>query len=456
MYQRLSAILFPVFALLFAGTAMWGYQEHQEKNNILIKAENQYQRAFHDLSYYMDQVHEELGASLAVNSKSKFHQKNFVNLWRLTSQAQSEVNQLPLTLMPFHETEQLLANISKFSYRTAMRNLDEKPLTSEETKLLTALYKHAKEIRTDLRKVQEKVLTKQLRWMDVETALASGNENFDNDIIDGFRLMNDKVAEFGNLNFGPTTSDQNMRLSAKSLSGPDVTAEQVKKKAAEFLRTRDTGRMKVVENGAQTDFPTYSVTLDADGHDSPIQLDYTKKGGKLIYYLTSRSVHGKRLSADQAAMRAQQFLRENGYESMRPISFDEYENVASIAFARVMNDITIYPDKLSVKVALDNGQITGLSAGDMLYHTKERKLAKPTLSKEEAAAMLNPNFKIADQSLALIDNDLDEEVLCYEFRGSINGEQYRIYLNADSGYEEKIERIRGAETDAGTGKQQNK
>lgn len=447
MYQRLSAILFPIVTLLFLGTAFWGYQEHQEKNDILIKAENQYQRAFHDLSYYVDQLHEELGNTLAVNSKSNFHHKGFVNLWRLTSQAQSEVNQLPLTLMPFNETEQLLANIASFSYRTAMRDLDKKPLNKDEMKLLTTLYKHSKEIKSELRKVQEKALTKHLRWMDVETALASGNEQYDNDIIDGFRLMNDRVSEYGDLDFGPTAATMNRRISAKALPGPMLTAEQVKKKAARFLKIKNTNQLKVVENGTNTEFPTYSVTLEAGGNDSPVQLDYTKKGGKLIYYLGERPVQKPKLSVDQAAERAQAFLRTHELDRMRAIGYDEYENVASITFAKTRNGVTIYPEKVSVKVALDNGQIIGLSAGDMLYNSTERKIGKPKLKKDEVRAMLNPNFKAADQTLALIKNDMDEEVLCYEFVGSINGGDYRIYMNAETGFEEKIERIRDADAD---------
>ena len=41
MYRRLSAVMFPIVTLLLIGTVIWGYQVNQEKNSILIKAENQ-------------------------------------------------------------------------------------------------------------------------------------------------------------------------------------------------------------------------------------------------------------------------------------------------------------------------------------------------------------------------------------------------------------------------------
>ena len=88
MYRRLSAVLFPVMTLFFIGAIYWGYQEHQEKNSILIKAENQYQRAFHGLAYHVGQLHDQLGDTLAVHAASNdYHRKGLVNVWRLTSEA---------------------------------------------------------------------------------------------------------------------------------------------------------------------------------------------------------------------------------------------------------------------------------------------------------------------------------------------------------------------------------
>ncbi|GAE04646.1 spore germination protein YpeB [Paenibacillus sp. JCM 10914] len=45
----------------------------------------------------------------------------------------------------------------------------------------------------------------------------------------------------------------------------------------------------------------------------------------------------------------------------------------------------------------------------------------------------------------MIKNDQSEDVLCYEFGGRINGAQYRIYLNADTGLEETVEVVKDAQ-----------
>ena len=188
--------MFPIFAVLLIGALVWGYQENQEKNAILIKAENQYQRAFHDLSFHMDKLHSEIGNTLAVHSSSQgMHRKGLMNVWRLTSEAQNEINQLPLTMLPFNETEEFLSRISKFAYHASMRDLTKEPLNEKEMGNLKTLYQNSSEINKHLKEVQQKVLSDRLRWMDAETVMATQEQTNDNSIVDGFRTVNKKVQE---------------------------------------------------------------------------------------------------------------------------------------------------------------------------------------------------------------------------------------------------------------------
>ena len=61
-----------------------------------------------------------------------------------------------------------------------MRDLANEPITDEEWNRLKTLHKQAKEIQGELRKVQSKVLNENLRWMDVELAIASENADLNN------------------------------------------------------------------------------------------------------------------------------------------------------------------------------------------------------------------------------------------------------------------------------------
>src|SRR5690625_6129283 len=83
----------------------------------------------------MDLLHDKIVSSLAMNSKDSLSPQ-LVEIWRLTSEAHSNVGQLPLSLLPFNKTEELLSDIGDFTYQTAVRDLDEKPLSEKEIKSL--------------------------------------------------------------------------------------------------------------------------------------------------------------------------------------------------------------------------------------------------------------------------------------------------------------------------------
>jgi len=113
----------------------------------------------------MDVLNEKIGSTLAMNSRQSLSPA-LVEVWRMTSDAHGSVGQLPLTLMPFNKTEEFLTNIGDFAYKTSIRDLDKSPLTDEEYKTLQKLYERSNDIQTELRKVQNQIMTNDLKWMN--------------------------------------------------------------------------------------------------------------------------------------------------------------------------------------------------------------------------------------------------------------------------------------------------
>lgn len=443
MYARLSSVLFPVTLILFVGAILWGYQEHQEKNSILIKAENQYQRAFHDLNHHMSRLHDELGQTLAVSDKSQgMQRKGLANVWRLTSQAQNEINQLPLAMLPFNKAESFLSRMSNFAYSASIRDLTKQPLTQAELKTLKSLYEKSASINQELGKIQDAVIQNRLRWMDVEIAMASENNPHDNTIIDGFRAVNKQIEEYPESDWGPSAMSAPRKFTSDGLTGKEMTPAEIRSRAQSFLGYRGygAGQLNVMENGGQGSFKTYTVTAQVTG-GSPIQMDYTKKGGHLLWYMNPRTVQSRKLNFDTARNKASDFLVRNNYRNMTPVTYDEYDHVAVFSFVGTKDGVRIYPDKVTVRVALDNGEIVGLQAADHVFATKILTPGKLKITKEQAAKGLNPDFRVQDYALAVVENDLHKPVLVHEFIGKINGGTYRIYMNAETGIEESIEKV---------------
>ncbi|MFD0586877.1 germination protein YpeB [Paenibacillus sp. GCM10027627] len=450
MYRRLSSIMFPIVTIVLIGAIYWGYQEHQEKNSILIKAENQYQRSFHDLTLHVEKLHEQLGNTLAVNSASSgFHRKGLVNAWRLTSEAQNEISQLPLSYLPFSEAENFLSHISNFAYKTAVRDLTKQPLTGEEFKTLQTLYEKSDEIAKDLHKMQQDVLSNQLRWMDVELAIAADQAQAQspNAIVDGLRSVDKKVGSYPELNWGPSVSSMYQKRTIKMLGGEIVNAEGIQKKAAEFLKV-DPSHVKVTENAKGTEYASFSTVVSDGKGFRDVQLDFTQKGGQLVSFFNPRELGEKKITFEAAKDAADRFLDEHGFKDMRAISYDSYNNSGTFTYVGTQNGVLIYPEKMTVKVALDNGEAVGLQAADYVYEHHKRDLPSPIMTTAEAKKAINLGMKITKEQLALIDSEQGEEVLCYEYTGAINGSVYRIYINAETGIEETIEEVSSEDKEA--------
>lgn len=439
----IRGILIGVLSIAVLGSAYWGYKEHQEKNAVLIQAENNYQRAFHDLSYRVDQLHDKIGATLAMNTRQSLSPA-LADVWRITSEAQSDVGQLPLALMPFNKTEEFLAGISDFSYRAAVRDLEKDPLTEKEYDTLKSMYSRAADIQKELRNVQNLVLNNNLRWMDVELALASGQKQADNTIIDGLKTVEENVKSYSETDFGATKTSTNTKAGFDKLEGKEISKKEAAAVAKKFVEN-EVADIKVTENGEGSDFGFYSVSMDDKEQKVDINMDITKKGGHPIYLVQNREIKNKKISLNQATEHASDFLKKHGFKDLDLFESAQYDNIGVFSFVSVIDGVRIYPDAIRMKVALDNGEVIGFSARDYLAAHKQREIPSPKISKEEASKMLNPSLDVQEDRLAIIPNEFGEEVLCYEFLGTIENDTYRIFINAENNREEKVEMLKNPE-----------
>jgi spore germination protein len=441
----IRGILIGVLTIGVAGTAYWGYQEHQEKNAILLHAENNYQRAFHDLSYQIDLLHDKIGTTLAMNSRNSLS-PSLTEVWRITSEAHNDVGQLPLTLLPFNKTEDLLAKIGNFSYQTAVRDLDKDPLSVKEYGALKTLYKQSGDIQNELRNVQHMVLKNNLRWMDVELALASGKETTDNTIIDGFKTVEKTVSGYDETDFGPTFKNmQKKDENFNKLKGKKISRQEAINVAKKYMKFDGNAKVKVTENGKGSDYGFYSISIKNKQTGQEASMDITKKGGYPIWFINQRDVKDQVISLNDAGNRAAVFLKETGFEHLELFESTQYDNIGVFNFVTNQNNTRIYSESIKVKVALDNGNIMGVSAQEYLKTHHTRKLPAAAISLQQARSKVNPNLKVLENRQAIIVNDLNDEVLCYEFLGTIGEDTYLIFINADNGREEEVEKLKNAE-----------
>ncbi|WP_349407588.1 germination protein YpeB [Pseudalkalibacillus sp. SCS-8] len=438
----IRTVLLTILALAVVGTGYWGYKEHQEKNAVLINAENNYQRAFHDLNFHFDALEEKIGTTLAMNSRQQLSPA-LAEVWRLTSEAHNDVGQLPLALLPFNKTEEFLTKIGEFSYRIAIRDLTKSPLSDKEYQTLEKLHENATEIKNELRKVQSLVMKENLRWMDVELALATESDPKDNTIIDGLKTVDKSSEGYSEVNWGPemTKISEFKDNKYKALKGKEITKEEAKKLAFKFLDLKQGSKVIVEENGKGSPYKAYRVSINEPQSKSNIYMELTKKGGHPVWILQDRDVKKAKLSLYKGSEKALAFLKAHAMDKMEMSVSDQYDNIGIYTYVKKQGDVRIYPQTITIKVALDNGDIIGYEGMNYLVGERERKITSPKLSEQEARGKMNPKLKIMEVHQGIIVNDLGEEVHCYEFLATLKNETFRIFINANNGYEEKVKKL---------------
>lgn len=436
-------IIIAVLAVGIVGTGYWGYKEHQEKNQVALQAENTYQRSFHELSYHMDLLHDKLGTTLAMNSKERLSPQ-MVDIWRITSEAQANVGQLPFTLMPIIKTQELLADIGDFTYRTAVRDLDQNPLTDAEAKSLETLYRQSSEIKTDLRTLQDAVLQKNLRWMDVQVALANDDPKADKTIVDGFTSVEKKVKGYSEGNVDSAIIGTALKEHTyKNVKGAEISEQEAREKARKLFHLETDQDIIVQKSGKGSEVPIYNITYQDKFKDA--HLDLTIAGGHPITLMMDREIKDKTISLNEGGQKAEAYLEQFELKDMLLFESNEFGNTGVYTFIYNKDDIRVFADAIQVKVALDTGDILGLSARNYFMNHTDRNFGEPKVSRHDALAKVNPNIKIYENHLAIIENDLGKEVLAYEFLGELNNETYRIFINAMDGREEKVEKLKDIE-----------
>lgn len=182
---------------------------------------------------------------------------------------------------------------------------------------------------------------------------------------------------------------------------------------------------------------TFSVQLDNASEEMSTYIAVAKQGGHVIWMRNPRSASEEKLSIDQAQRKAQEFLKGLGFENMEVNYHQKYNGGILFNFALTEEDVTIYPDLVKVKVALDNGEIIAFDSTAYYTSHQDRDIPSPALSLEEARAKLRDDFEVNSSRLAIIPKGKNE-ILCYEFKGTYMGDEFIVYVNAENGREEDI------------------
>ncbi len=400
-------------------------------------SENSYNLAFFELVDYVDSVEVYLAKSLVSNSP-EHGAETLTYVWREANLAQSYLSRLPINSSELENTAKFLNQVSDYSYSLSRKNIDDKELTQEELDNLKQLHEYSVELKNTLNQLSNDLNSGRISWGELtKKASPVFAQEVSNISKDSFSNLEENFHEYAGLIYDGAFSEHMTNPERRGLVGDDIDEETAKNKVEEFWG-KDVIK-EIQSNGLtqNTNIPCFDFTVTKnDGNNAWISI--SQKGGHVVLANSTKDVQAEVITQEQADEIGQKFLDSRGIHNMKPTYYLKQNGIVTINYAYVQDGVTVYPDLVKLKVALDNGEILGMETSGYLNSHTQRTFATPKVSQDEARKKINKNLEIISESMAMIPTEYQTEILCWEFKGNVDDRQFLVYINVETGKEEDV------------------
>ena len=432
--HMLSVIV--VLGAIIIGLGAFVYKKEMDYRQA---SENSYNMAFFELVDYVQNVETYLAKSL-ISTTPEHGAETLTHIWREADLAGSYLAQLPIENQELANTAKFLNQVSDYSYTLSRKNIYNEPLTQEDLDNLTNLHNYSVELKNTLVQLSADMNDGRISWGELtkkgRVAFAQQVSNISQDSFSG---LEENFHEYAGLIYDGAFSEHLTRPERKGLTGDDIDEEKAREIATTFFgqdRIEEISSNGLSENGNIPSYDFYIKIKNEKDHTASISI--SRKGGHVVFLNQNRDIEAEAISNEQADEIAKKFLNEKGFPNMKETYYLKQQGILTINYAYEQNGVTMYPDLIKVKVALDNGEILGVETTGYLNSHEERTLPKVKITKEEAAKTINKNLEINATSLAIIPTEFKTELLCWEFKGKVDDTEFLVYINAETGREEDI------------------
>ncbi|AFM43492.1 hypothetical protein Desaci_4657 [Desulfosporosinus acidiphilus SJ4] len=444
MHRRLWIGALAAAFLLSLG---WGINEYRQAGDYRLASENNSRRAFSDFASHLDQMETVMAKGNVANSPNQ----QVLYLSQVSSKSEGALKdfaQLPAEQAGLSYIGQFLTQSGDFARTLAQKVAGGGTITNDEAKTLQEMHNDLIPVNQKVQTLMTRMDTENLAWTDpapslrqrlglggpqIAEAAADGSEAPTKSVRSGLDQLDASLQKLPPFTY---TGEYSARVVQKPLGLPSGQVDKAQAQSAAQGFLAKVGYADAAPKFAgdiNGDFKGYSWNY------KDAYMEVSRQGGVVTFYRDQRSINQRTLSVDDASQKAKAILKTLGWNLVITSSEDFGSYVEFDAVAE-QDGVRLYPDKVRLMVALDNGQLVGLDAAPY-YAFHHTRTFPAKISLNQAVQKLRTNFKIQESRLAVIAKSGNQEVYAYEFRGRYQGEDYLIYLNAQNGSEEKIQRI---------------
>ena len=244
--------------------------------------------------------------------------------------------------------------------------------------------------------------------------------------------------EFPRLIYDGPFSESTENKQPEGLGSETCTAQQACEVAAQFLGVDASALTNDCDQ--EGTIPCFGFSGEQDGRAYTICV--TKQGGKVLYYMCDATGGISAIPADERCEEltgiAQQYCADKGFGDTAPSYAQYYNGMALINLAPMQDGAILYPDLIKVWVDISSNTVVGLDVYNYLMSHKQRDLPQATITEQQARDAVTARMEVESCRLAVIPLASGAEPLCWELKGTVNGNDYLIYINVETGAEEDI------------------
>lgn len=413
------------------------------KNDKVIQTlESSYSRSLYELVEYLDNV-ETLLAKAQISTSPEYAAKNLTEIWRKADLAQSSLSQIPITHITLEKVEQYLNQLSDYSYSLSHKAIEDHALTEEEMQNIEDFYARCKLLNETLRSLSTDMTNGSLSWSELtkeqnNSPLAQEVANMSQN---SFSKIEENMQDYEGLIYDGPFSDHMTSVTPLGLDNTIFDEKMAQNVVYEYINSGEIRELKyngIVDSNIKVH--SFDATMGDEG--SKIYIEVTQQGGKVLWFLVNREDREENresfLSFEQAKEKALEFLNFHEITNMKETYYTIENSVATINFAYMQGNVVCYPDLLKVKVSMTDGSILGMEAQSYYSSHHTREIPTPKITIEEAKSKINNRLEIFSEGMAVIPTDFKTELTTYEFKGKVGENEFIVYVNVETGEEEKI------------------
>lgn len=422
-------------ALLAFISAVSVYQ-FKRAGNYRDLLQNQYNRSFSELVQYVNNIETSLAKGAVVTNPASLV-KIANQISTRSAFATANLGQLPISHEELQNTSKFLSQVGDFTQSLSLKYIDGGEISDKEHQTLAKLSNYANTLNTSLLSIQQELFSNTMSFEKTEGVFSNGQKVMADEISN----IEDQFQDYPSLIYDGPFSEHVEKTEPKLIKdAPEITKEQAQERCMEIIGKERSGSVTYAgEDNGKVPGYVFSVLPDNKNKDRTITVEVTKQGGALAWMLDNRFVPESKIDISKAIQKANACLASLGINSMQENYYEIKNNIATINFACVENDVTIYPDLIKIKVAMDSGEILGVESHGYVSNHHNRTFSRNIISEEEARSKLSSIVTSSEKGkLCIIPTDFETEILCYEFKATMADKNFLIYINAETGKEEDV------------------